>query len=353
MMDFNEGSILQILLKENGDVAYKTKNEEKWSLDIITGVNNEKDVVLEAEKIVNNNAFFKEFMKRVIFSHFSSYSSPEDEGLHDAETLAYSKYVLGIEKLPVVSLSYKEVSPIDTCNFASEGLIDRKFVANVIYPNSRKEIIGGNEVKVELSEQKLSNIFSRAYNSMYGKNFNSSVEESIVCPIIVSGDGHLSVILIEATKQKDGTIKYKCESCDSSGYHFDKYFKDYHNMKSFYEGVDFQGGIGNCPLFALAAFKEFKNQEFKTLDEAHSKRNMIMLSVAGTVSEELDPYYGISVPGVMEVGQDFKSMNLERGFCLINYNKRKFVVNSNALGSYTEENILNDKEVTSYNWIAS
>lgn len=51
-------------------------------------------------------------------------------------------------------------------------------------------------------------------------------------------------------------------------------------VKSFYEGVDFQGNIGNCPIFALAAFKEFKNQKFKSLEEAHLKRNMIMLSVA-------------------------------------------------------------------------
>ena len=177
---------------------------------------------------------------------------------------------------------------------------------------------------------------------MYGKNFISSQDKSVVCPIIVLSDSHASVMLIEAIKQEDGTIKYKWESCDSSGYHFNKYFKEYGNVKSFYEGVDFQGNIGNCPIFALAAFKEFKNQKFKSLEEAHLKRNMIMLSVASEVSQTLDPFYNISTPGVKEVKQSFNSNDLDPGFCLIDYGNRKFVVNSNALNTYNEQSLLDD-----------
>lgn len=177
---------------------------------------------------------------------------------------------------------------------------------------------------------------------MYGKNFISSQDKSVVCPIIVLGDSHASVMLIEAIKQEDGTIKYKWESCDSSGYHFNKYFERYNDVKSFYEGVDFQGNIGNCPIFALAAFKEFKNQKFKSLEEAHLKRNMIMLSVASEVSQTLDPFYNISTPGVKEVEQSFNSNDLDPGFCLIDYGNRKFVVNSNALNTYNEQSLLDD-----------
>ena len=245
--------------------------------------------------------------------------------------------------MPVISLTYKDVSPIATCDLDFQGLIDKKGDINVYDARTGKiKDLLGKEIKSQPDQQKLSEIFSKAYSSLYGKNFISSQDKSVVCPIIVLGDSHASVMLIEAIKQEDGTIKYKWESCDSSGYHFNKYFEGYNDIKSFYEGVDFQGNIGNCPIFALAAFKEFKNQKFKSLEEAHLKRNMIMLSVASEVSQTLDPFYNISTPSVKEVEQSFNSNDLDPGFCLIDYGNRKFVVNSNALNTYNEQSLLDD-----------
>lgn len=251
-----ESSILSVKFLNRENISYmdneSNRNIAKLSISSINTNEKYVDIIFNDEyeilKSEDNNGIFamtaidtfatkvdpKNFVRRIIFSHFNSYLSGEDEeGLYDAEILAYSKYILGVEKLPVVSLTYKDVSPIATCDLDFQGLIDKKGDINIYDARTGKiKDLLGKEIKSQPDQQKLSEIFSKAYSSLYGKNFISSQDKSVVCPIIVLGDSHASVMLIEAIKQEDGTIKYKWESCDSSGYHFNKYFEGY-NCKEF------------------------------------------------------------------------------------------------------------------------
>lgn len=134
-----ENSILSVkfLNKENISYMDNESNRNIAKLTISSANPNEKDVNIifndeyDILKFEDNSDIFamtaiskskikmdpKDFVRRIIFSHFNPYLSEEDEeGLYDAEILAYSKYILGVEKLPVVSLTYKDVSPIATCD---------------------------------------------------------------------------------------------------------------------------------------------------------------------------------------------------------------------------------------------
>lgn len=118
MEKFSEDLILKVTVDPNGNICYMPKSDrETVSLNIIINDENNKNVLLIKEIIYpgdDSNVFLtsikntrkftnelvdddaKNFVRRIIFSHFNNFSSiKRNEGLYDAEILAYSNIYLG------------------------------------------------------------------------------------------------------------------------------------------------------------------------------------------------------------------------------------------------------------------